>query len=176
MTAVSLWVLRAHGLMRRRCTSDEFTHCQRELQGSGRNSRARVRLGVGMRVFRTYARVYAADADAVLETLAAVSGEPVGVRFSMPQERLELGAVGDVLVVAGDEEALAPYRDTSATLVVDGLDECLARLRKAGARIVQDVQDVPTGRNLTAVLPGGAQIEYVEWDDAQWDRVGGRPE
>ncbi|MEV6134404.1 hypothetical protein AB0M05_47735 [Streptomyces violaceusniger] len=41
--------------------------------------------------------------------------------------------------------------------------------------IVRGPQAVPTGRNLTAKLPGGAQIEYVEWDEAQWERAGGRP-
>jgi hypothetical protein len=61
---------------------------------------------------------------------------------------------------------------TQATLVVDDLDECQSLLSRAGAQVLRGPQQVPTGRNLTARLPGGLQIEYVEWNHAQWDRVG----
>lgn len=127
-----------------------------------------------MRILRTYARVYAADLDAVLAPLSAVTDQPVTSRFTMPNG-LELAAVGQVLVVAGDERTLEPYTATAATLIVDDLDECQARLHQSGARIVRGPQAVPTGRNLTATLPGGVQLEYVEWDEAQWERLGGRP-
>ncbi|GAA1699440.1 hypothetical protein GCM10009680_44670 [Streptomyces yatensis] len=129
---------------------------------------------MSMRIFRTYARVYAADLDAALAPLSAVTGEPITTRFTMPNG-LELATIGQILVVAGDERTLEPYRATAATLIVDDLDECRARLDQTGARIVRGPQTVPTGRNLTAELPGGVQIEYVEWDEAQWQRAGGRP-
>ncbi|MBD3010747.1 MULTISPECIES: VOC family protein [unclassified Streptomyces] len=128
-----------------------------------------------MRIFRTYARVYATDLDTALAPLTAVTGEPITTRFTMPNG-LELATVGRVLVVAGEERTLEPYRATSATLIVDDLDECQVRLTQSGAQIVRGPQAVPTGRNLTARLPGGAQLEYVEWDEAQWDRAGGRPD
>ncbi|MCF3961701.1 VOC family protein [Streptomyces fuscigenes] len=127
-----------------------------------------------MRILRTYARVYVADLDAALPQLGGLAGEPVTSRFTMPNG-LELAAVGRVLAVGGDERALEPYRATAATLIVDDLDECLERLLQAGAGIVRGPQAVPTGRNLTAKLPGGVQLEYVEWSDAQWERAGGRP-
>jgi hypothetical protein len=97
-----------------------------------------------------------------------------GCRFSMPNG-LELAAIGRVLVVAGDEQTLQPYTATAATLIVDDLEECLLRLTQAGAEIVRGPQEVPTGRNLTARLPGRLQFEYVEWDEARWTRAGGRP-
>lgn len=127
-----------------------------------------------MRIFRTYARAYADDLDEVLATLTAATGEPISTRFTMPNG-LELATVGRVLVVAGDERALQPYRATVATLIIDDLDECWALLKRTGAQIVRGPQAVPTGRNLTAELPGGVQLEYVEWDEAQWERAGGRP-
>lgn len=127
-----------------------------------------------MRIFRTYARAYANDLDAVLAPLTTVTGEPISTRFTMPNG-LELATVGRVLVVAGDERVLEPYRATVATLIIDDLDECHALLTRAGAQIVRGPQAVPTGRNLTAKLPDGVQMEYVEWDDAQWGRAGGRP-
>lgn len=127
-----------------------------------------------MRILRTYARVYADDLDAVLASMQAVTGEPVSGRFSMPNG-LELATVGRILVVAGDRRTLEPFSATAATLIVDDLDECLLRLNEAGAQIVRGPQEVPTGRNLTARLPGDAQIEYVEWNHAQWERAGGAP-
>ncbi|MDT3398955.1 hypothetical protein RKE29_20290 [Streptomyces sp. B1866] len=110
----------------------------------------------------------------MLAPLAAVTGEPISSRFTMPNG-LELATVGRVLVVAGDERVLEPYRATVATLIIGNLDECHALLTRTGAQIVRGPQAVPTGRNLTAKLPGGVQIEYVEWDEAQWGRAGGRP-
>ncbi len=122
-----------------------------------------------MEVLRTYARVYASDLDAAVSALSRGTGQPVGLRFDLPNG-LALATVGRVLVVAGDAAALAPFRGTQATLIVSDLDECLAELTEAGARIVRGPQSVPTGRNLTAVLADGVQIEYVEWSPVQWER------
>lgn len=41
----------------------------------------------------------------------------------------------------------------------------------ADAEIVRGPQAVPTGRNLTARLTPEVQIEYVEWNEAQWQRI-----
>lgn len=127
-----------------------------------------------MRILRTYARVYTDSLDAVLTPLSTVTGEPVAARFAMP-DGLELATIGRILVIAGDERTLEPYKATAFTLIVDDLEECLVRLDQAGAQIVRGPQEVPTGRNLTAKLPGDVQIEYVEWDQAQWERAGGKP-
>jgi hypothetical protein len=104
--------------------------------------------------------------------LSGVTGTPADIGFTMPNG-LELAAVGNVLIVAGDGEALAPYRPAQATLVVGDLDECQSPLSRAGARVPRGPRRVPTGRSLTARLPGGIQIECVEWDSAQRDRAGG---
>jgi hypothetical protein len=122
-----------------------------------------------MKVLRTYARVYTANLDDVVPALSRVTGQPVGTRFTMPNG-LELATVGRMLVLAGDEEALAPFRATQATLIVDDLDKCQTALSTAGARIVRGPQEVPTGRHLTALLADSVQVEYVEWSHAQWER------
>ncbi|MFE2375428.1 VOC family protein [Streptomyces sp. NPDC059398] len=127
-----------------------------------------------MLTLRTYARVYTDDLDSVLASFTAVTGESVGSRFTMPNG-LQLATIGRVLVVAGDQSTLAPYRATAATVIVDDLDQCLARLTETGARVLRGPQEVPTGRNLTAELGGGVRVEYVEWSEAQWQREGGRP-
>lgn len=127
-----------------------------------------------MRIFRTYARIYTQNLDEALMPLQAVAGERVDSRFSLPNG-LESATVGRVLVLAGDEQTLRPFTATAATLIVDDLDESLRRLNEAEADIIRGPQEVPTGRNLTAELPGGVRIEYVEWDEAQWERAGGKP-
>jgi len=121
---------------------------------------------MNVKVLRTYARVYAAALDEVLPALSAVTGQPVGLRFAMPNG-LQLAAVGNILVVAGAEDVLAPFRATQATLIVDDLQECQAVLSAEGARVIRGPQQVPTGRNLTAILAGGTQLEFVEWSPDQ---------
>jgi hypothetical protein len=123
-----------------------------------------------MRILRTYARIYAADLDAAAEPLSQATGQPITSRFALPNG-LELAAVGRILIVAGDDHTLAPYRDTQATVIVDDLDACVELVASTGGSILRGPQQVPTGRNLTARLPGGVQLEYVEWDAAQWERV-----
>lgn len=69
-----------------------------------------------MRIFRTYARAYGDDLDAVLAPLTTVTGEPVSTRFTMPNS-LELATVGRVLVVAGDERVVEPSPVSSGSPV-----------------------------------------------------------
>ncbi|MBF6100455.1 hypothetical protein IU510_20565 [Nocardia cyriacigeorgica] len=123
-----------------------------------------------MQVLRTYARVYTSDFETTTAALIAASGAEIGLQFDMPNG-LRLAAIGQVLVVAGDDVALAPYRATQATLIVDDLDQFHTALVTSGADIVQEPQAVPTGRNLTARLTPEVQIEFVEWDKAQWQRI-----
>lgn len=127
-----------------------------------------------VRILRTYARVYAHDLDAAAEPLSRATGQPISSRFALPNG-LQLATVGRVLIVAGDDATLAPYRATQATVIVDDLDACMELVAAAGGSVVRGPQQVPTGRNLTAVLPCGVQLEYVEWSDTQWQRSGGRP-
>ena len=117
-----------------------------------------------MRVFRTFARAYVSYLDPVLAPLSAVSGEPVGIRVTSPSG-IQVATVGDVLVTAADAQLLEPLKATVATLIVDDLDECQTQLTQSGAQIIRGPQAVPVGRNLFAKLPGGVQIEYVEWTE-----------
>ncbi|MEV6975193.1 hypothetical protein [Kitasatospora sp. NPDC093806] len=116
-----------------------------------------------MPVVRTYTRVYVDDLDTALPTFVALTGEQPALRF--PYRGLELAAVGDHLLVAGTDEALAPYRATHTTLVVTSLDEVLALLATHGGEVLDGPNAVPTGRNLTARHPGGAVVEYVEFHE-----------
>lgn len=115
---------------------------------------------VGMEILNTSARLYVDDLDRALSLLAELTGTTPYNRFSYGA--LELAAIGDFLVIAGSPEALAPYRDTQATVVVDNLDDAQRVLSAHGAELVHGPNEVPTGRSLTARHADGAVIEYVQ--------------
>ncbi|MGW2374206.1 VOC family protein [Kitasatospora sp. NPDC001683] len=114
-----------------------------------------------MKVLATLARVYVDDLEATLPTLRELTGEEAGLRF--PYAGVEVARIGGLLVVAGTEEALAPFRRVQATLLVDDLDGLAELLRLQGGELLDGPNQVPTGRNATARHPGGAVFEYVEF-------------
>jgi hypothetical protein len=115
-----------------------------------------------MAVLTTYARIYVDDLDTALPTFAALTGAQPGLRFTY--RGVELANIGDYLLVAGGSEALAPFRNVQATSIVENLDEVLAVVAREGGETLDGPNDVPTGRNLTVRHPGGAVVEYVEFD------------
>ncbi|MGC0313837.1 hypothetical protein [Kitasatospora acidiphila] len=112
-----------------------------------------------MPAIATLARIYVDDLDAALPTFTALAGEPPQLRFGY--RGLELARVGGFLLIAGQPEALAPYRDTHATVLVGSLDEILD-----SGTVLDGPNKVPTGRNATLRHPGGAVVEYVEFASA----------
>ncbi|RFU39942.1 hypothetical protein DZF91_19830 [Actinomadura logoneensis] len=115
-----------------------------------------------MAVRTTYARVYVDSLDTALPTFEALTSTRPNLRF--PYRDVELASIGGYLLVAGPPEALAPYRNVQATTIVDDLDDVLALVERVGGDILDGPNDVPTGRNLTVSHPGGAVIEYVEFE------------
>lgn len=114
-----------------------------------------------MPVLATLARVYVDDLDAALPTFVELTGEQPRLRFTYRD--LHLASVGGYLLLAGTEEALAPYRGTHATTIVESVDEVLRIAERHGGEILDGPNEVPTGRNLTVRHPGGATIEYVQF-------------
>ena len=98
-------------------------------------------------------------------------GQSCGLRFSYAAAGLELAQVGSVLLIAGSEAALEPFRSTHSTFVVDSLDAFQRHLEQAGAQIISQPRSVPTGRNMRAVHPDGLVVEYVEHVPASLGRV-----
>jgi len=80
----------------------------------------------------------------------------------MPAAGLELAQVGDILIIAGPDEATLPFRPTNATFLVDSIDEYYRFLRSNGATIIRPPQQVPTGINMNVRHPDGLIVEYVE--------------
>ena len=79
-------------------------------------------------------------------------------------EAWELIGIGDVLVVAGTDEALAPIRDSLGPWIVTDLDETRRQLVEAGSEITREIEPVPTGRDdVRPATPTAPRSEYVEW-------------
>ncbi|MCK9631264.1 MAG: hypothetical protein M0R30_06430 [Methanoregula sp.] len=115
-----------------------------------------------MKILRTLTRVYTSDPETTISFYEHLTGTKAGMRFSMPAIGLEIGSVGDVLIIAGTDEALRPFWSTIATFLVDSVDDYHRFLAENGGTILRPPQQVPTGINMTVRHPDGSVIEYVE--------------
>jgi predicted enzyme related to lactoylglutathione lyase len=115
-----------------------------------------------MKILLTLSRLYINDLNSSLEFYEEILGTPAAMRFKIPQNGLELAQIGSILLIAGSDEALKPFRSTQATFLVDSLDEFKAYMEEKGAKILRGPDKVPTGRNMTVRHPDGSVIEYME--------------
>jgi catechol 2,3-dioxygenase-like lactoylglutathione lyase family enzyme len=83
-----------------------------------------------MKILKTLSRLYVNDLNMALEFYDELLGTPAAMRFEMPQIGVELAQVGDILLKAGSDEALKPFRSTQATFLVDSLDSLKLTLKK----------------------------------------------
>lgn len=122
-----------------------------------------------MKVLQTLVRVYLSP-EALGPTLAFYEDllrEKCRLRFVHSAARLELAQVGNVLLLAGTEEALRPFRSTAATFVVDDLAAFHEFLVRSGVTVLSEPRDVPTGRNMRVRHLDGLVVEYVQFDRQQ---------
>jgi predicted enzyme related to lactoylglutathione lyase len=115
-----------------------------------------------MKVIQILSRIYVTDIDAAIRFYEELFQEKCSSRFGYPQVKLEIARVRDILLIGGSEEALKPFRDTTATFLVDSVDEFKAFLLQNGATLIRDIRQVPTGLNMTLRHKDGTLIEYVE--------------
>lgn len=73
-----------------------------------------------------------------------------------------MAKIGDILLIAGSDQALKSFRRMQATFLVDSLCEFKVYLEEKGAKILRVLDKVPTGRNMTVKYSNGSVIEYVE--------------
>jgi hypothetical protein len=100
--------------------------------------------------------------DAAVNFYEGLLGDKCQSRFKYPQASLEIARINNVLIISGSEEALKPFVDTNATFSVDSLEEFKTFLLVNGAEIVRDIQQVPTGWNMTVKHKDGFKVEYVQ--------------
>ena len=115
-------------------------------------------------ILKTYSRLFSHDCDLTLETLERLHGRKAHLRFKFGD--WDLTGIGDMFVVAGTEESLAPIRDSHGPVIVQDIEALQAELLASGATITQAIVTGPTGRMLYARHADGLHIEYVEWTDA----------
>jgi predicted enzyme related to lactoylglutathione lyase len=113
-----------------------------------------------MKVLLTLARLYVDDLDRALPVLRELTGQEPTSRFAFAD--VELARIGGFLLVAGSEQALAPFRQVQSTVLVENIDDVEGLVQVHGGEILSGPNRVPTGRNLTVRHPGGVIIEYVE--------------
>lgn len=119
-------------------------------------------------ILKTYSRLFSHDCDTTLETLERLHGRKAHLRFRFGA--WDLAGIGDMFVVAGTPESLAPIRDSHGPVIVSDLDAVQAELLASDATITQPIVSVPTGRMLYARHADGLHIEYVEWTDELVER------
>ena len=112
-------------------------------------------------ILKTYARVFTNDAEKTLAAFQAINGGEPHVRLEF--KGWHLIGIGDVFIVGGTDEALAPIRGSHGPLVIDDADETMATLKRLGSTITVPMYDAPTGRGFYARHPDGTEVEYVEW-------------
>ena len=84
-------------------------------------------------ILKTYSRLFSHDCDVTLETLERLHGRKAHLRFKFGD--WDLAGIGDMFVVAGTEESLAPIRDSHGPVIVQDIEAFQAELLASGATI-----------------------------------------
>ena len=116
-----------------------------------------------MEIKNILCRVYVNDIEMAITFYENLLQTTCGIRFVYKEINLELAQIGNLLIIAGSDEALKPFRSTSMTLRVDSITEYKDFLLKNNARIIRDITPVPTGFNMTAQHEDSTIVEYVEF-------------
>jgi predicted enzyme related to lactoylglutathione lyase len=116
---------------------------------------------LSLMILKTYARVFTQDLPSALALFEQLIGREPDIRFTFND--WEIVAIGDILLVGGTEESLAPIRGSQGPLIVTDLGETQRLLEQAGAIITQPPVPTPTGMMLYARHPDGNSVEYVQW-------------
>lgn len=109
-------------------------------------------------------RVYA-SADAIDATIAfyeQLQGVTCARRVTITETNVIAARVGEILILAGDGEAMVAARKVHGIFYVDDLDAYAERVRGGGGELLHEPRTVTSGRNFTARHPDGLVIEYFE--------------
>jgi hypothetical protein len=121
-----------------------------------------------MEIYNIINRVFVAPGmmEETISFYEELTGEKAGMRLDYTQMRLQLAQVDRFLIIAGEENDLAPFIRTSLTLLVDSIEEYKNFLEGCGAEILEQPKVVPTGINMRVKHPDGLIAEYVEHKQA----------
>jgi hypothetical protein len=112
------------------------------------------------RIRQVLARVFVESLDEALPLYEGLAGGCPVRRFSF--RNVELAWIGPFLLLAGSDDALAPYRDRVASLLVNDIDDVAGEIVRAGGELIEGPAPAPNGARLIARHPDGAVFEYLQ--------------
>jgi hypothetical protein len=112
-------------------------------------------------ILKTYTRMFTTDLESTVATLKAVHGTAPHLTFNY--DPLTLVGIGDVLVIGGTDEVLAPILGTYGPWIVEDINDAKSKLLANGASVMRDIKDIPTGRMMYMKHADGSMVEYVQW-------------
>ena len=115
-----------------------------------------------MRISKTLTRIFVKDIEPAIKFYEELFVVKANLRFVYEEKKLELASVGDVLILAGEDEDLAPFKETKLTFLVDSVEDFKLVLLEKGATVIRDITKVPTGLNMTLRHTDGTVAEYVQ--------------
>ena len=116
-----------------------------------------------MKTINILSRVYVHEINPAIDFYEKLLNEKCSSRFEYKQAGLEIARINSILIIAGSDEALTPFKSSSATILVDSISEYKEFLLNNDASVIRDIQQVPTGLNMTMKHKDGNIIEYVEF-------------
>ncbi len=121
-----------------------------------------------MKIVKSFYRIYLrkSEIEACKTFYMTLQGvERPHHEFHYEAFRLDIVAIGNVLLIAGDRADTERFEATKMTCLVDDLDAIRAFFNQSDIKIIDDIKSVPSGRNLRAMNPDGTVVEYVQHSD-----------
>ncbi|HLI87179.1 MAG TPA: VOC family protein [Ktedonobacteraceae bacterium] len=124
-----------------------------------------------MKILQVITRLYLSkeQLEASISFYESLFGEGSRLRATYP-DGIEAVQVGPLLLMAGPDQALAPFRATQANFLVDSLGEWKDFLEKSGAALIEEPHQAPTGPEMRVKHPDGTVIKYVQYHDSVYNR------
>ena len=119
-----------------------------------------------MKILQVITRLYLSreQLEASVAFYETLFGERSRLRETYPEAGLEAVQVGSLLLIAGPDRALEPFKTTQANFLVDSLSEWKDFLLKSGATLLEEPKQAPTGLEMRVKHPDGTQVKYVQFD------------
>ena len=115
-----------------------------------------------MQIYKVLTPIYVNDLDkSLLYYEELLQTKAVG-RFHYAQKKLDIAAIGQILIISGTDDAIKPVHDIALSFLVDDIQAYRTWLLDNEGVICQDITKVPTGYNLIVQQQDGTIIEFVE--------------
>lgn len=122
-----------------------------------------------MKILRTYLRVWVDDLDEAVATYTELLHQDVDLYIDFNGSRL--AAIGEVLLISGPAEVTDQFRGTAGPILVEDIQEALDEVRSVGGTLTSELFEGPTGTLFYADLPGGGNLEFLQWTQDLVDRI-----